>query len=84
MEGEPIRALGLKKVLEYIPWLHVLNVWSPLETPRLRPLGMMNRQTLLERSVLRYRTNSTKNAGGQGGSFASDRLMPLHTEEQEW
>ncbi len=84
MEGEPIRTLGLTKVLEFIPWLHVLNVWSPLETPRLRPLGMMNRQTLLENDVLRYRTNSTKNAGGRVGSFASDRLMPLHDEEQEW
>ena len=52
MEGEPIRALGLKFVLKHFPWLHVLNVWSPLETPRVRPLGMMSKPSLSARNVL--------------------------------
>jgi hypothetical protein len=84
LEGEPLLSMGLTWLFESVPFMHIVNVWSPLHRPALRPLAMMDLATLDPRDVLRYRTNSTANAGGRGGSFASDRLMARHSPEQEW
>jgi hypothetical protein len=76
--------MGLTWLFESVPFMHIVNVWSPLHRPALRPLAMMDLATLDPRDVLRYRTISTANAGGRGGSFASDRLMARHSPAQEW
>jgi hypothetical protein len=71
-------------MIRHLPFLEVINVWTPLGNVHLRPLGLMTLPTTNASDLLRYRTNSTKNAGGRQGSFASDRLMPLHNAAQEW
>ena len=85
LEGEPLRRMGMAWAVKYAPFLEVLNVWTPLATPRLRPLALMDLRTLRENDdVLRYRANSTRNAGGRAGSFVSDRLMPVFNRAQRW
>ena len=35
--GEPLLRMGMAWAVRYAPLLEVLNVWTPLETPRIRP-----------------------------------------------
>ena len=85
LEGEPLVRMGMAAAVRWAPFLEVLNVWVPLATPRLRPLALNDVRSLRHGDdVLRYRANSTRNAGGRGGSFSSDRLMPVFHRDQRW
>ena len=82
--GEPLLSLGLTWVFQ-LPFVRLINVWSPLGDVRLRPLAFADRRTVQwQRDVVRFRANSTLNAGGRLGSFQSDRLMALFHADHEW
>lgn len=84
LEGEPVLGMGMAWIFK-LPFMRLLNVWSPLHDVRMRPLVFADVRTVSRVDhVLRYRTNSTLNAGGRFGSFRSDRLMPLFAPEHEW
>lgn len=82
--GEPLLSMGLTWVFQ-LPFMHLLNVWSPLHDVRLRPMAFADTRTInVAEDVVRYRTNSTPNAGGRFGSFRSDRLMSLYSPKHKW
>eukprot|EP00510_Aplanochytrium_minuta_P002922 CAMPEP_0184006324 /NCGR_PEP_ID=MMETSP0954-20121128/613_1 /TAXON_ID=627963 /ORGANISM="Aplanochytrium sp, Strain PBS07" /LENGTH=383 /DNA_ID=CAMNT_0026284827 /DNA_START=432 /DNA_END=1583 /DNA_ORIENTATION=- len=83
LEGDPLLSLGLTWLFR-LPFISLLNVWTPLETPRMRPLAVMDENSIDPSFTLRYTANSTKNAGGFLGSFKSDRLMTIYHEGQKW
>jgi hypothetical protein len=83
LEGEPLRSLGVMQLLQ-MPFMELFNVWVPLMTSPIRPLAFADIRTMNATHMLRYRANSTKNAGGRNGSFSSDRMMALHHHEQKW
>jgi len=84
LQGEPILSMGLTWIFR-LPYMRLLNVWSPLHDVRLRPMAFADRRTVNRaRDVVRYRANTTQNAGGRFGSFRSDRLMSMYSEEQKW
>ena len=84
LDGEPLLSMGLSWVFK-LPFMRLLNVWSPLHDVRLRPMAFADvRSVERVRDVVRYRTNSTQNAGGRFGSFRSDRLMSLYANSHEW
>lgn len=84
LEGEPLLGMGLRWLFTRVPYMHILNVWTPLHALAIRPLALVDTSTQAEGDVLRYRANSTRNAGGRLGSFVADRLMTLHNAAQEW
>ena len=83
LAGDPLRARWLTWLFR-IPGVELLNLWLPTDTlVRLQPLALMSTSTLdTRRDLARFRANSTRNAGGSGGSFASDRLAVLHSDGQ--
>lgn len=84
IQGEPLISMGLTWVFQ-LPYVRLLNIWSPLHDIRLRPMAFADRRTVnIARDVVRYRTNSTPNAGGRLGSFRSDRLMSLYSPDHTW
>jgi len=84
LRGEPLLGMGLTWVFR-LPFMYLLNVWSPLHDIRMRPMAFVDQRTVDPgRDVMRYRTNSTANAGGRRGSFQSDRLMSLHHASHAW
>lgn len=81
MQGEPLRQMGVELFFR-LPFIELINVWTPLQDIKLRPLAFADLKTVnVNEQVLRYRANSTKNAGGNFGSFQSDRRMALHQDE---
>jgi len=84
VEGEPLRSLGMSWMFFYASYLHILNVWTPLKTPALQPLGVVDIRTQPQDKIARTRANSTKNAAGNYGSFAADRLMTMYDENMKW
>mmetsp|Transcript_5399 Transcript_5399/g.7050 ORF Transcript_5399/g.7050 Transcript_5399/m.7050 type:complete len:456 (-) Transcript_5399:243-1610(-) len=83
LEGDPLKSMGLTWLF-HLPFIEMLNVWTPLKTPRMRPLAVMDVRTVNPLYTLRYRANSTRNAGGKIGSFQSDRLMTMYHKGQDW
>jgi len=84
LQGEPLLGMGLTWVFK-LPYMRLLNVWSPLHDVRLRPMAFADVRTVSRlKDVVRYRTNSTANAGGRFGSFRSDRLMSLYSPDHKW
>lgn len=82
--GEPLLSMGLTWIFK-LPNIYLLNVWSPLYDIRMRPMAFVDINTVnVEKEVMRYRTNSTANAGGKFGSFRSDRLMSLYSPSHKW
>ena len=80
LAGDPLRARGLTWLFR-LPGVELLNLWIPLdEVVRLQPLALMSTATLNQLDVARLRANSTRNAGGHGGSFPSDRLAVMRPE----
>jgi hypothetical protein len=82
LNGDPLRSRRLVWLFR-LPGVELLNLWLPVDPiVRLQPLALMSLPSLnLPRDVARFRANSTRNAGGDGGSFESDRLAVLHAPE---
>lgn len=84
LDGEPLLSMGLNWIFK-LPFMYMVNIWSPLHDIRMRPMAFADRRTIhVESDVVRYRANSTQNAGGRLGSFRSDRLMSLYSERHQW
>jgi hypothetical protein len=83
LDGEPLQSMGVAGLLQ-MPFVELFNVWVPLLTSPIRPLAFADTRTVADEHLLRYRANSTQNAGGRNGSFSSDRMMALHHHAQEW
>lgn len=84
IRGEPLRSLGVTWLFQ-LPFMRLLNVWTPLQDVHMRPMAFADRTTVnMTEDVVRFRANSTKNAGGLKGSFESDRLMSLYSDKHKW
>jgi hypothetical protein len=84
LDGEPLLSMGMTWIFK-LPGMRLLNIWSPLHDVRMRPLAFADQRSVTRLTdVLRYRTNSTVNAGGRFGSFRSDRLMSMYNDKQQW
>ncbi len=88
LEGEPLRAMDavryFRAPLKFLGF-KLLNLWSPLKDVRMNPMAFADMRTVdVASDLLRYRANTTAEAGGSRGSFVSDRLMPLFRERHKW
>ncbi|CAK9004944.1 Uncharacterized protein SCF082_LOCUS8391 [Durusdinium trenchii] len=84
LDGEPLKSLGINWLFQRIPFLHILNVWTPLHGMAMNPLTVMDVRTIKPGEVVRLRHSSSTNAAGKGGNFTADSLLLPHEPAQEW
>jgi hypothetical protein len=58
LQGEPLLRMGIHWLFR-APFVQLLNVWLPINEPRVRPLALMNTSTLRREQLLRCDDSET-------------------------
>ena len=95
LHGQPLRSMlfGLAPYLfheKYSP-LQILNIWIPLQQVRVRPLALMDVQTLDRQAhqlkyhiVNNFMSEKENGDGGNDKYLLNDCFTFLHHEDQKW
>ena len=46
LNGEPLQSMGVSWLFRFVPFLNLVNIWTPLKESPIRPLVLMDRRTL--------------------------------------